>query len=325
MRGTERARKAILCDARAVDECREPKVREDNVEVGVEKDVLELDVAVHDAMGMAVLNGIDQLAKPDASTVLRDCAVADQVVEERAVGAELRHNVHVVVVLERVDQGDDVGVALHALQRHELIGEELLRGLGVLRDLLDGGVGGPVPARGLAHRGERPEANLAELRAEAADAWPIRCGCAMSVSVPMGAAMPAPVPVQEERLRQDDIGRLARARVREGLVGRGRREAGGGGASHWARGAHGLHALCYGGRMILRVGGLRIALDAFPVHVCLCCEQGQGPCSKALLRCWCCGAPPRPCYLPMCESRLVNGLSVVRGMSARTPVLLRGK
>jgi hypothetical protein len=94
---------------------REAKVAELGAALLVEQHVLQLEVTVHDAAGMAVCDGEAQLAEHGARLLLAQAALLEEVVEELAAGAELGDEPDVRLRRDDLEQLDDVRVVQPAV------------------------------------------------------------------------------------------------------------------------------------------------------------------------------------------------------------------
>ena len=103
---------------------RQPEVGEADVALGVEQDVLGLEVAVDDVVAVELLQREHDLGAVQPHAPLVEGALAPQVEEELAARLQRHHEVQLLAALERVVHRDDERVA-HALQ-HVALGERVL-------------------------------------------------------------------------------------------------------------------------------------------------------------------------------------------------------
>mmetsp|Transcript_18577 Transcript_18577/g.59407 ORF Transcript_18577/g.59407 Transcript_18577/m.59407 type:complete len:374 (-) Transcript_18577:68-1189(-) len=117
---------------------REPKVRDLEHGVLVEEQILRLEVAVADALPVAVLDAADQLAKVGARGGLVEPAGGDDLVEELAAGDELEDDEDAGARGEHLDQVDDVPLLDHLHHSNllfDLLAHRLLRHLLLVENL----------------------------------------------------------------------------------------------------------------------------------------------------------------------------------------------
>ena len=81
------------------------RARRDWTDPAVEQNVLALEVAVHDAALVAVLDGVAHLLEPDAGARLRDAPVFPYRVEQVAAERLLHYDVHPRRRLDRLHAG----------------------------------------------------------------------------------------------------------------------------------------------------------------------------------------------------------------------------
>ena len=101
------------------------EVGELNVAFVVDEDVLGLEVAVYDHVGVHVADGVRDLGRVEAHARLRKRALMRQVVEELAAVHVVEHEVELVRRLERVVQADEERMAQIAYE-HVALGHDVL-------------------------------------------------------------------------------------------------------------------------------------------------------------------------------------------------------
>ena len=148
----------------------ETEVRYLQIELVVDEDVLELEVSVHDALLMHVVDGVEELGDEEATSVLPHRAHRLAKVKKQSAGHVLHHNVNEVADvaaawldhLARVavaEHADDVRM-VHVLQNRDLVVHRQ-DGVGVaaeelLFENLDGGKGAVLSVASEVHLGSVP-------------------------------------------------------------------------------------------------------------------------------------------------------------------------
>jgi hypothetical protein len=80
---------------------------------GEEHDVFGFEIAVHDVMGVAVVDGRKQLLHVEPCLCLGQRLFVDDAVEEFSALAVVHHDVEVLLLVENVVNAHDAGVVLH--------------------------------------------------------------------------------------------------------------------------------------------------------------------------------------------------------------------
>ena len=88
----------------------EAKVCDDDVAIAVEEEVLELEIAVDDLLGVDVADAGDELGEELAGVLFLEVAVGEDVVEELAARGVVEDDADVLVCLDDVVEADDVRV-----------------------------------------------------------------------------------------------------------------------------------------------------------------------------------------------------------------------
>lgn len=107
----------------------ETEIHQFDVAVGVEEEVLGLEVAVNDPTAVQVFKGLDDAGRVEAGRVVVEIAAVAQDRPQLAAQAGLHQHVEVLAILERLVQLDDeiaIGLLHYLLLRHDVL---LLAGL----------------------------------------------------------------------------------------------------------------------------------------------------------------------------------------------------
>ena len=125
-----------LCDIR-LHKSRESEVRDFDVEVLVEQNILWLQVAVADAERVEIFEAVNNLAEEPRGLLVRQAPVLNEVVEELAVRRVLEHDVEITRALEDVDQLEKVGVVDEPHERNFALDFDLEVGLALEQGFRD--------------------------------------------------------------------------------------------------------------------------------------------------------------------------------------------